>query len=519
MRRLLITVVGAAGMTLVLVGVAWGQSILYGAASVPPPAVNEGAASLYTINPSTGAATRVGPILFDNVDGIAFHPVTGTLYGVGHRRSDNVPVLLTIDPANGAGRVVRPITDPTGGTTFNFCSVSGTACQVAPDDIAFRSDGVLFALFSAHLATIDPTTGVATLVRAFAVNGFALNLAFSPSDVLTLIDAELFLVSLDPATGNTIDTVDLNFAFSGSWFYALAFRPDGGLFGTRNLSCCVSTDLELVLFGAGIIGPTVDGLEALAWSPTANTPSGANIVVQAGPVTLTFDNVTQAGTTTATASTTGPALPASFRLGDPPTYFDINTTAVFSDSVQVCINYAGIAFTTEALLRLLHFPTILGSTDVTTSLDTSSDVICGRVTSLSPFAIVEPEANLSLVANAGPDQAVRPGRRVRLDGSASIDPDNGSRPLSFQWTQAAGRRVRLTDATTATPTFKPRGPGVYMFTLVVHDGDVASTPDQVTITVTRSHHHDAGDDDHDRGDHDNDDGEDHDEDPDPDDDN
>jgi hypothetical protein len=28
--------------------------------------------------------------------------------------------------------------------------------------------------------------------------------------------------------------------------------------------------------------------------------------------------------------------------------------------------------------------------DVTTSLDTAANVICGRVTSLSPFAIVEP---------------------------------------------------------------------------------------------------------------------------------
>src|SRR2546428_12545657 len=72
-------------------------------------------------------------------------------------------------------------------------------------------------------------------------------------------------------------------------------------------------------------------------------------------------------------------------------------TAAFSPSVQVCIGYASIAFSsfssTACLLRLMHFV----GTDfvaVTTSLNTTAAVICGLVNSLSPFAIVEPEIQI-----------------------------------------------------------------------------------------------------------------------------
>ena len=36
--------------------------------------------------------------------------------------------------------------------------------------------------------------------------------------------------------------------------------------------------------------------------------------------TISFDNVTGAGSTTLTTTETAPALPAGFSVGDPPTY-------------------------------------------------------------------------------------------------------------------------------------------------------------------------------------------------------
>lgn len=89
------------------------------------------------------------------------------------------------------------------------------------------------------------------------------------------------------------------------------------------------------------------------------------------------------------------------------------------------------------------------------------------------------------IANAGPDQTVRPGSLVTLNGSGSSDPDNGPSPLSFAWSKIAGPAVTLTGATTAKPTFTPNTAGSYKFNLVVKDGASDSAPDSVTITVPK----------------------------------
>lgn len=130
-----------------------------------------------------------------------------------------------------------------------------------------------------------------------------------------------------------------------------------------------------------------------------NTPVGTNppaVVVHPmdtttglSPVALTFlGSITQAGTTTLATTTVGPTPPSGFQIGNPSTYFELATTAVFTGSVQVCINYAGIAFTTNPP-ALFHFEN--GAwTDVTTPpVDTVNEMICGMVTSLSPFAIFQ----------------------------------------------------------------------------------------------------------------------------------
>ena len=105
-------------------------------------------------------------------------------------------------------------------------------------------------------------------------------------------------------------------------------------------------------------------------------------------VTLNFAEVNGAGVTTLTTSDTGTPPPSGFKLGDPLTYYDLTTSAVFAGQVGVCINYSGISFSDESSLKLFHFAD--GNwVDVTISLDMEADIICGNVTSLSPFAIME----------------------------------------------------------------------------------------------------------------------------------
>ncbi len=85
------------------------------------------------------------------------------------------------------------------------------------------------------------------------------------------------------------------------------------------------------------------------------------------------------------------------------------------------------------------------------------------------------------VAEAGPDQEVVGGRMVQLDGSGSSDLDGDG--LTYEWTQLRGEPVILSSQS-ATPTFTAPVPRQdLVFQLRVHDGEVWSAADTVTIHI------------------------------------
>jgi hypothetical protein len=107
----------------------------------------------------------------------------------------------------------------------------------------------------------------------------------------------------------------------------------------------------------------------------------------ASPVTLTFNQVTQPGNTSLNTSSTGPAAPSGFQLGNPGVYYNLSTTATFTGSVTICINYTGIFFTQPP--QLFHYQGA-GWVNVTTSVNTTNMSVCGSTTSFSPFTLFQP---------------------------------------------------------------------------------------------------------------------------------
>jgi hypothetical protein len=255
-----------------------------------------GGSALHRINPATGATTVVGSIGFENVGGIDFHP-NGTLYGVGKRPGPNVWVLIRIDPVTGAGTEVGPLVN-TLATGGHF-------------DIAFRkSDGVLFLIAAASagnpvaLFTVNLTTGTATLVGNTTTNAGGNALGFTLSDTLHhATDASAgTLYTVNPTTGvSGAPTVGLTYSgFSslsgGQELNAMDAHPDTGVLyvGVNDGATPISGPNYLATLdpATGVVthlGPSVNGLVALAWQPS--------------PCVVTLYGVAQVGTPPARKST------------------------------------------------------------------------------------------------------------------------------------------------------------------------------------------------------------------------
>jgi len=215
--------------------------------------------------------------------------------------------------------------------------------------------------------------------------------------------------------------------------------------------------------------------------PNTQPGSGAAVAPMAphsntSPATVTFSMVTQAGGTGVSTSSTGNAPPAGFELGDPPVYYDVATSASYTGTIVLCFNYAGITFNGQP--RLFHFQ---NSTwvDVTISVDTTNQVVCGSVTSLSPFAIFSSGVqNHPPTVQAGLPEIVEAaspaGAIVALTGSAS-DPDND--PLTLTW------RDGVTVLGSGAQISATLSLGVHTITITADDGRGGVTTAAVIVTV------------------------------------
>jgi len=228
----------------------------------------------------------------------------------------------------------------------------------------------------------------------------------------------------------------------------------------------------------------------------SNTSSGNNVAIKpvdttsgSSPVTLTFTTVTQPGLTSLTTSTNGPPPPTGFQLGNPAEYYNLTTTATFTGTILVCINYTGISFVTPPGPRLFHFEN--GSwVDRTVSVDTTNMIVCGSVTSLSPFAlfrqvdIIPP--TISAALSPLPNAAGWNNSNVTVT-LTSVDNPGGSGVKQIAYSATGGQTIASTVATGASTSFSISAEGVTTITFFGTDnaGNVEA-PKSVAIRLDKT---------------------------------
>ena len=171
---------------------------------------------------------------------------------------------------------------------------------------------------------------------------------------------------------------------------------------TTDISTTVTLDLDHTM-------------TAVYLTTTAQTRTGQNISVELNGVTVSYANVTTAGTTRITpiSPATAGQLPNGYQLTANSVAFDISTTATVQPPISVCFNVPSITDATLfGQLRLLHNEngTLV---DRTTSQDFATRMVCATVNSLSPFVLVSTTVQqLQLLLN---ESATPPTQAIALD--------------------------------------------------------------------------------------------------------
>jgi len=406
----------------------------------------------------TGTGLVYSTYLGGNADDEGFAiavDVAGNAYVTGRTNSPNFPTTLgafqTTFAGGGDAFVTKLNTLASGSASLVYSTYLGGSRADVGFGIAVDVQG------NAYVTGSTNSRGFPTTPGAFQ------------TDLAGVADADAFLTKLTPTGTGLVYSTYLGGSLAGSLGggsidqgFGIAVDVAGNAYVTgRTQSRNFPTTPGA--FQTALAG----GFDAfVAKFSFGNTPPGADVMVPLGEppgqVTVTFADVTAAGNTTLTTSSAGPSppTPSGFKLGTPPTYYDLTTTASFSGDVTVCINYNTITFNNVASLKLFHFvdPNWV---DATVSLDTATQIICGRVTSLSPFAIFEPADQPFAAFHARIEiEHERHKREFEVKGTFTLGAgSNGINPLTEDVTLEVGAFT----ATIPAGSFRRHGHGTFKF--------------------------------------------------------
>ena len=263
--------------------------------------------ALYRVDLGTRQATLIGPVNFNDVDGLAFGP-DGTLYGVADATAGSgsgvSDLLIRIDTSTGAGTLIAPL-----------AGLAGTGQGGSLDyGLAFTCDGRMWASSDStgQFWEVTPTTGA---VRLVANTGAPLSGLAANADALFGIGvmqgsgnaSQQALYQIDPETGiatrigslgvgDTLSGAGADFDAAGVLWATLDSQPPDFDRASRIARIDLATGAATVTGSAAGVTDNIS-LRALAIAPTAacaaggggngnNNPPAAHLVPGPSPVLL-----------------------------------------------------------------------------------------------------------------------------------------------------------------------------------------------------------------------------------------
>ncbi|NLP09573.1 T9SS type A sorting domain-containing protein, partial [bacterium] len=210
------------------------------------------ASSLYTIDPSTGKATLVGPLSMTQVQGLALNPLTLELIGITATTSDMTCYRI----------------DSQSGRSFLLQKISLGSSRA----IAFKGDTLFAGSNSGKLYRINLGTNSVSQIGSVAnINYYGLvvhpgtgQLYAAAQSTSSAIKDKIFIIN----TANG-DTVSVGATGDNSITQAIAFSPSGILYGLKTgWTGNTLVTIDAKTGAATLVGSTgVSGLRGLVISP------------------------------------------------------------------------------------------------------------------------------------------------------------------------------------------------------------------------------------------------------------
>ena len=230
-----------------------------------------GPGELYLINSANGSLVQdIGPLndsLSANypITGLAFNPINGVLYGsTGNSSSSTAAKLVTINPLTGLVTLVG---------SFNAGPVNGSGTPATMADLAFDSAGNLFGVGSIggpQLYSINLLTGQATAIGSTGLTSTSGGgLGISPGGAFYGTPTSSRFGTYDSTLG-TFANIAAPTRPVGGAYAGLAF--DGGTLYGLDLGPGPALDTHLVTFDLATgtvtdLGLSVPALDAIAFQP------------------------------------------------------------------------------------------------------------------------------------------------------------------------------------------------------------------------------------------------------------